>query len=91
MPRYRDVDTVVFTDSNGFSHQVKDVRPISDQTLALEIDKKEDDLLDEIASRDMTFGEFGEIQSWRIFDLNIVKLTESNFDMTKIRRLKIPV
>ena len=91
MPRYADVDTITFTDVDGNSFQVKDIRSISSQVLSFEIDKKENDLLDEVASRRVTFGDFGEIQSWRIFDLNIVELTQVNFDLTKIKRLKVPV
>jgi len=91
MPRYADVDTITFTDVNGNSFQVKDIRPISSQVLSFEIDKKENDLLDEVVSRRVTFGDFGEIQSWRLFDLNIVELTQVNFDLTKIKRLKVPV
>ena len=91
MPRYNNVDTIVFTDINGNQYSVKDIRPISNQVPAFEIEKREDDLLDEIASRKEVFGDFGETQSWRIFDLNIVKLTEVNFDLTKLKRLKISV
>ena len=91
MPRYTDVDTVTFTDINGNQFQVKDIRPISAQTLAFEIDIVSNNLLDEVASRKSTFGDFGEVQSWRIFDLNIDRLTEINYDMGKISRLKIPV
>lgn len=89
--RYTDVETITFTDSNGNSFPVKNVREISTQTLAFEIDKNENDLLDEVASRREVFGEFGEIQSWRIFDLNIAEFTEVDFDLTKIKRVKIPV
>ena len=91
MPRFINIETITFTDINGNTFPVKDVRPISEQTLSFEIDKNENDLLDEVASRKETFGDFGEVQSWRISDLNIVKLTEANFDITKINRLKIPV
>ena len=89
--RYIDVDTVTFTDINGKSYPVKDRRDISSQTLAFEIDIKESDLLDEVASRREVYGDFGEVHAWRIFDLNIVKLTEVGFDMSKIKRLKIPL
>jgi len=91
MPRYSDIDTITFTDVNGNSYPVKDIRLISSQTFALEIDRSEHDLLDEIASRREIYGDFGEVQSWRIFDLNIVKFTEANFSLTKIKRIKIPV
>lgn len=91
MPRYADIDNINFPAADGKTYAVKDIRPISDQVLSFEIDKKENDLLDEIASRKSTFGDFGEIQSWRLFDLNIVKLTEVNFDMTKVNKIKIPV
>jgi len=91
MPRYSDVDTISFEDLNGNLFPVKDIRLISTQTLAFEIDKNENDLLDEISSRREVYGDFGEIQSWRIFDINIVKLTEVNFDIRKLKRIKIPV
>jgi len=91
MPRYINVDTITFTDVNGNSYPVKDTREISNQVLSFEIDKKENDLLDEVVSRRNVYGDFGEMQSWRAFDLNIVKLTESNFDMTNINKIKIPI
>ena len=91
MPRYVNVDTISYEDINGNTYPVKDIRPISSQTLAFEIDKRENDLLDEIVSRREVFGNFGEVQSWRAFDLNIVKFTEANFDLTKINKIKIPV
>jgi len=91
MPRYADVDTITFTDVNGNSYPVKDIREISTQTLAFEIDKNENDLLDEIASRREVYGDFGEVQSWRIFDLNIAEFAEVDFDLSKIKRVKIPV
>lgn len=91
MPRYIDVDTIIFTDVNGNQFSVKDIRPISTQTLSFEIDKNEKNLIDEVASRKEIYGDFGEIQSWRIFDMNIKELTEANFDLTKIKKLKIPL
>lgn len=90
MSRYIGVDTITFTDVNSNSFPVKDVREITSEPVGFEIDTKENDLLDEVASRKEVFGEFGELQSYRIFDLNIIKLTEANFDMTKIKKLKIP-
>lgn len=89
--RYIDVDTVTFTDINGKQYPVKDRRDISTQTQAFEIETKSNDLLDEVASRKEVYGDFGEVHAWRIFDLNIVELTQVDFDMTKIKKLKIPL
>ena len=91
MPRFNDVETITFTDINGIQYPVKDTRLITNQVLAFQIDKRKEDLIDEVASREEVFGEFGELQSWRIFDINIVKLTEVNFDITRIDKLKIPI
>lgn len=91
MPRYNNVDIISFTTIDGKSYPVRDIREISTQTLSYEIDKNEDDLLDEVASRQEVFGDLGEGQSWRIFDLNITELTQVNFDTTKIKRLKVPL
>lgn len=91
MARYISVDTVIFTDHNGNQFPVKDIREIPTEQTEFEVDVTEGDLLDEVASRKEVFGDFGEVQSYRIFDLNIVKLTEVNFDMTKIKSLKVPI
>jgi hypothetical protein len=89
--RYVDIETVVFTDVDGNDNPVKDIREISDQVQSFEIDVKESDSIDEIASRSSVYGESGELQSYKIHDLNIVKLVENNFDVGKLKRLKIPV
>lgn len=89
MPRYNNVDTIIFTDSNGTQTAVKDRRLISLQVFAFEIELKSDNYLDEIASRQSVYGRNGEQQSWKLFDLNIVKLTEARFDLSKLKRLKI--
>jgi hypothetical protein len=91
MPRYLDVDTITFTDIHGNSYPVKDIRPISTQVLNFTIPVKDGDLLDEIATRPEVFGDFAENQAWRIFDLNIAELAEANFDLSKLKRLKIPI
>lgn len=89
MPRYNNIDTIIFEDVNGVEYSVKDMRPISDQTLSFEMKLQGEQYLDEIASRQSVYGQNGEQQSWKLFDLNIVKLTEANFDLTKMKRLKI--
>lgn len=91
MARYLNVDTLSFTDRLGNTYPVKDIREIPSEQISFEIDVDEETLLDEIASRQEVFGDFGEQQSYRIFDLNIEILTEANFDLTNIKRLKVPV
>lgn len=89
--RFLDVDTVTFTDINGKQYPVKDRREISTQVQAFEIETKSNDLLDEVASRKEVYGDNGEVHAWRIFDLNIAELTQVDFNMTKIKKLKIPL
>ena len=91
MPRYIDVDTIVYTDINGKSFSVKDAREISNQTLGFTIDVKKGNLLDEIASRKQIYGDNGESQAWKIFDINIAELAEVDFDIDQLKRLKIPI
>lgn len=91
MARYITVPDIIFTDINGKEYMVKDVRPIADEPTAIEIDVQEGDLMDEVASRQEVYGEFGEAQSYRIFDQNIVELTENNFNIGRLKRLRIPL
>ena len=91
MPRYIDVDTIVYTDINRKSYSVKDAREISNQTLGFTIDVKKGNLLDEIASRKQIYGDNGESQAWKIFDINIAELAEVDFDIDQLKRLKIPI
>lgn len=89
--RYFNIDTVSFNDRSGRVTPVKDIRPIPEQQINFEVVIKESDLLDEIASREEIYGSGSEDLSYKIFDANIVELFESGFDISKIRRLKIPV
>jgi len=89
--RYIEVDTISFTDIDGNSYPVKDIRPIDTETIAYEIDVKDGDLLDEVASRKEVYGDNGELQSYRLFDANIVKLTEAGFKIQGLKTLKVPV
>lgn len=91
MSRYVNIDTISFTDKNEQSFPVKDIRPISDEPIAFTLPVSGAKLLDEIASRQDVYGNFGEGQSHRIFDANIVKLMESKFDLTKLKELNIPL
>jgi hypothetical protein len=89
--RYFDIETVSFNDKNGRVVPVKDIRPIPEQAENFEIKIKSGDLLDEIASRTNIYGEGSEDQAYKIFDANIIEIFESGFDLSKIRRLRIPL
>lgn len=68
------------------------MRPIeTDLVLAREIVTKGERQLDAIATRRDVYGVNGLTRIFQIFDFNIVAFKESSFDLTKIRRLKIPV
>ena len=88
--RYQNIDTISFTDYKGDKFAVKDIRPISIFTTILEIKILDNALLDEIISRKDLFGDGAEDLSYALFDHNIEKITESKFDLSKLKKLKIP-
>lgn len=88
--RYIPIDTISFTDSNGRTVNIKDMREYEDQQTLKIIKTKKNDKIDEIASRQDIYGNDGEIESYRIVDYNIVKLHDVEFDMAKIETLEIP-
>lgn len=89
--RYFNIDTISFNDSNGRIVPVKNIRPIPNQQINFEIKSKDLDALDEVVSRKEVYGENTEDLAYKIFDANIIELFDAEFDMTKIRSLKIPV
>ena len=91
MSRYNDIDIIIFTDKNGNSFPVKDIRPIPSNPIALSVVITNETDIDEVASRSDIYGDLAEDQTSRIFDANIIKLTENNFDVSKLSELKIPV
>ena len=89
--RYFAIDTISFNDKNGRVVPVKDIRPIPTYQINFELDTKESDVLDEISSRGNVYGENGEVSGYKIFDANIVELFDAEFDISKVRRLRIPI
>ena len=90
MSRYLDVDTVVFDDPVRGSVQIKDIRPIPEEETGFDIELKNGDLLDEIATRKSVFGMGGETQVYRLFDLNVREIIDAGFNLDNMQRLKIP-
>lgn len=90
MPRFIPIQTVSFTDKNGNTYPVKVRREIEVQPIRLTLNILGDEDIDEIVTRVGSFGEFSEYRSYQVVDANIVRLKEVRFDMSKIRKLRIP-
>ncbi len=89
--RYLTIDTISFTNKDGNTFPVKDIRPIPEEPVSLSIPVVDETMLDEVASRSDVYGEFGEDQTYRLFDANVTKLLENNFDVSKLAEIKIPL
>jgi hypothetical protein len=89
--RYQTVDTVTFTDRNGVSHAVKEMREIRTFETALELPAKEDLFIDELITRKEYYGDNQEDLTYAVADHNIVKLTESDFQVSGLSTIKLPI
>lgn len=89
--RFLDTPTIIFTDVNGNSYPVKDIRPISKFKTMMNLNVKTGDLPDEIMSRNEFYGAGGEDFAWALVDHNCVAFADANFDISKIKTLNIPV
>lgn len=90
MSRYLPIDTVVFEDPLRGEVEIKDRRSIPSEEIAFEVDLKQGDLLDEIATRRTVYGSGGETQVFRIFDANTREIFAAGLNLDNIKRLKIP-
>jgi hypothetical protein len=88
--RYTNIETITFTDIDGKSTAVKDMRLIPPQTIVKTISVIGSIELDEIASRKDIYGDGGENLSYKIFEANLLEIVERRFDLSRIRSLKIP-
>lgn len=84
------IETISFTDMNGRSYPIKDIRPIPEYITRTTINVKEKDRIDEIASRVDIYGPEGYTKSYKIFDHNRVVLMDHNLNLTRIKELRIP-
>jgi len=71
-------------------HAVKDIRPIPDYNTRLEIELQKGDEIDEIISRDNLEGKGAEDLAYTLVDHNKIAMAESDFDLSKLVKLKIP-
>lgn len=89
--RYFDVEEVTFKNALGRSVKIKNLLPVpihSDNSVIIAIAKGDE--LDEIATRTDIYGEGYESKAYDIFAENIEELTQNDFDMDKLKRLRIP-
>jgi hypothetical protein len=91
--RYTGVADVSFTDYNGNSYSVKDIRYLdaSDYETWFSVELKSGDDLDEIASRKNVYRDGGEPEVYRIIEHNIIALMDCMFDTSMMKSIKIPI
>jgi hypothetical protein len=76
---------------DGYTYSIKDMKviPVYDKFIKMPIDQ--DSKLDEIASRTEIFGEGQETSSFLLFEANVEKIVENDFNLKKLRELRVPV
>lgn len=89
--RYNNVPTITFTDIDGESFNVKDIRPITEYSQGINIDYQQGAVLSELITRPEYYGKNTEDLTYAVVDANIEALVENDFDFTKIRTLFLPV
>lgn len=89
--RYEEIENIVFTDLNGRTAEIKDMREYKEQQLDFSLSIKNKELPDEIASREEVYGQNAESESYKIVDFNRVIFFDSDFDMDKISKIEIPI
>jgi hypothetical protein len=83
-------DNITFTWLDGHTYNIKDMKvyPIYDKYIKLKL--RQNDQLDEIASRSEVFGTNTESYAYFIFECNIEKIVENDFDLNKLKEIRIP-
>lgn len=89
--RYINVDNTVYTDPSGNRFTIKQRRDIPNYSFKSNYQPREDEFLDEIASRESVFGEGGEPQTYKLADYNAEILLENHFDLSRVRNLRVPI
>ena len=88
--RYALVDTISFTDVNGVSRAIKEMREIPEYELMRTLGKTAQEKPDEMVVRDEAFGSGSEWNSFQLWDANLVALADAGFDWARIRKVRIP-
>jgi hypothetical protein len=85
------VENIPFTWIDGYTYNIKDIKEYPTYDEFVKIGLKQNDRLDEIASRTEVFGEDSEALSYLLFEANVEKIVENDFDLNKLHELRIPV
>jgi hypothetical protein len=85
-----EVDPTVFS-YYGKNYPIKDMKDIEEYTNFINLDINNESTLDEICVRPDVYGENTEDYSYKLFEANVVALMDNDFDMTKIKSLRIPL
>lgn len=88
--RYFKQPSVTFTDKDGTGYEIKETRRLETLNTMFVLKLNEGDDLDEIATRKNVFGDDAEILAYKLFDHNVIAIVDSNYDLDKIKTLKIP-
>jgi len=91
MSRYNLIDTITYNDKNGTEYPVKDVRPIPSYINGREVPLPAESKIDGLITREDNFGPDTEEYTYAVTDYNIEKLAEHNFDLSRLKRIRIPV
>ena len=88
--RYMSVPTVSFTDANGVTRAVKEMREIPTYASSSTVQLSSGDMLDEVYSRDQIAAENSEGDSYKLHETNVVAIVEARFDYSILKSVRIP-
>lgn len=86
-----DVNDIVFTDINGKSYSIKDMREYPTYTTWFKYDLQQGDSLEEIASSMGVYGSGQESEYYKIAEHNIKNLFDAQFDLSRLKSINIPL
>lgn len=86
-----DTENISFLWLDGYTYNLKDMRVYPSYDKFIKIPLKQTDKLDEIASRGEIFGSDAESYSYLLFEANVEKITENDFDLNKLHELRVPI
>lgn len=85
------VEILSFNDERGVQFPVRDIKPIDEYETGIIVEIPRGSFVDEVISRQQYYGNGTEDLSYQIVEHNKVKFAEANFDMSKIRKIDIPI